>query len=1049
MAVVFYTWNEKNIIRRGGSGPLYRNLMELPAYVRRGFDPSDITKVPAPGEQWMRFKAPQLRINNSPLPDLPKRKYLSLWGGAAEEFTILFPLEMDDAALSLLVDTTALPGIFLGYIGENWEVYLNGKLVRQEMHLSDSANPHETGQIKSRRNWRDVHFPMEKEILVWGTNILAIRIIGDPAYGVTGLYYTSPYYIDDYKIIERRQQNLLPMFLIGIFGFIGVYYLILFISVRKRREIFNLYYSLFSFLLCAYSVTRHGLVNYLIPNSDVSIRLEYLSLFMMIPLLCLFVEELGWRKVTKVSLAYLGVCGFFSVTQLFFCNQYGDDILRIWGVSVLVYFSYVFFYDIIYCFFWNRRRNKPVNGIQKGDGEESYAFLLNILVGSVLVYACGIFDVLDTLFLHNSSSLFLYSIFVFHIGMAFTLSERFRGMYNRLEQSNVILETTVKERTRELEEQTLIAVQANLAKRQFLATMSHEIRTPLNAVIGLSEIELRNDLELKLLNESSRENIAQIHQSGSFLLEVIGDILDISKIEEGKLELVPVEYDTAAMISSIVNINMVRIASKPINFILDIGSDFPAKLTGDELRVKQILNNLLSNAVKYTNEGTIQLAVNSEQLANENILVRFVVRDTGIGIQSGDMGKLFENYVQLDAKTNRSADGTGLGLSIAKNLTTMMGGSIRAESEYGKGSCFTAEITQSIEKNAPSLGEETADALKNLSYTGGRKDDVIAHSWLPHARVLIVDDKPANLLVARGLFKPYGLIMDTASSGQEAIEKAKAANYDLIFMDHMMPEMDGVEAAKIIMGHGVRAPIIALTANALRGMREFYLEHGFHDHLSKPIDSKMLNEVIVKWIGSRDQGVVSSEQRVVNSDEKTMLPDNNIAHCSLLTAHSLLMEEVATQRLEMLNHYSTAFASGRVIDSDYFKQFTVFIESLQTSTNGEIRAQAASLMTAGREEDAYTIRETLPVFYRTMSNYHLAMNNEQDDAGINDILPRVKKAIIDGDTGTAGTLLAAMGQAKLSPESRGLYFSLYDSLVELRTEKALEAIELWEKLHET
>ncbi|MDR0497570.1 MAG: response regulator [Treponema sp.] len=1042
MVVVFYQWNEKNIIRRGGNGPLYRNLMEQPAYVRRGFNHDEITTVPLLGVQWKRFTATQLRIMDSPLSDLPRRTFLSPWGKAAEEFTILFHIEMDNAALSFLAGTgktssgSALPGIFLSYIGENWEIYFNGKLVRSEIHLD------ETSQIKSRRNWRDVYFPMGKDTLVLGTNILAIRILGDPAFGATGLYYSSPYYIDDYQIIEGRQHNFLLITLIGIFGFIGFYYLILFLSVRKREQIFNLYYSIFSFLLCVYSIMRNGIVNSLIPNSDISIRLEFLSLFMMIPMLCFFIEELGRRKVTKISRVYFWVCVFFSVTQIFFCAQYGADVLKLWNASVLIYFSYVFFYDIIYFYFREQRRSR----IHKNTGEaagivvtgnEQESFFLSILIGSVLVYACGIVDILDVQFFHNSIHLFLYSVSVFHIGMAFALSERFRGMYSRLEQSNVILETTVTERTRELKEQTVIAVRANQAKRDFLAAMSHEIRSPLNAVIGLSEIELRSDRELKLLSESSRENIAQIHQSGSFLLEVVGDILDISKIEEGKFELDPAEYDTAEMISGIANICRVRIAVKPVNFVLEIKGDFPAKLIGDELRVKQILNNLLSNAAKYTNEGTIQLTINSEPLTNENVLVCFAVRDTGIGIQTGDMEKLFDNYSQLDSKTNRRTEGTGLGLSIAKNLAELMSGSIRAESEYGKGSVFTAEIIQGIDGsadvtcNAASIGEETAEALRNFNYTGSGKETDIVFSRrvvLSDARVLVVDDKPVNLLVARGLLKPYGLIMDTASSGQEAIEKAKAVSYDLIFMDHMMPEMDGIETLKEIRNEesskNIRqVPIVALTANALRDMREYYLEHGFNDYLSKPIDPKMLNDVLVKWIPGKSNGVAHGK------NNELMFITENFA------------EEVATQRLEMLNHISAAFASRREIDSDYFKQFTDLIKSINTDSG--MKEQADILLTAGQQEDALKIRETLPAFCQTMNN---RKNNEHNATNIDNILLLVKRAILDGDAKNAGILLAELGSLKLDPGSRELYFTLYDSLVELKLEKALDVIHSWERL---
>jgi signal transduction histidine kinase len=689
LGVVLYQLNEQNMVRRGTENRIYRNLMDSPAFVRKGFDESELFKVPDTGGEWVQFKSKPLRIMESPLQNLPKRKYLSPLGTAAEEFTIIIPVEVD-------YEVNEKPGIFLGYIGENWEVYFNGQLVISEMHLNVQ------GKITSRRNWRDVYFPLERNLFVQGTNILAIRIIGDPAYGVTGLYYSAPYYMDEYRHISRQHQNVILLLLCGIFGYTGFYYLMIFFSVLKREEVFNLYYGIFSILLCLYAITGSGIINNIIPNSDIQIRLEYLSLFLSIPTLCIFVEQMGWQKITNISRIFFIFSIVLALTQIFFCNQYGDEVLMIWSVSVLIYFSFVFVYDIVYFYFFELRK--------KNRGRREADTFVSILIGSVIVYACGLWDVLDVLFFYSSLRLFLYSTFVFHIVMAFTLSNRFRGMYNRLEYSKIILEQAVHERTEELAKQTDIAIEASQAKSRFLATMSHEIRTPLNAVIGLSQIELHNNL-----SEKTRSSIMEIHKSGSILLGIINDILDISKIEAGSFALVPVEYESERLINDIVNLNMVRIGSEPIDFVLEISGDFPAALFGDELRVKQILNNILSNAIKYTREGSVTLTIEYKEISKTVFLIRFVVRDTGIGIRSEDMGKLFTDYTQLDAKANRKIEGTGLGLVITKKLVDMMGGNITVQSEYGKGSCFTVEVTQEL-AGTKTIGEETAEKLRNLSY---------------------------------------------------------------------------------------------------------------------------------------------------------------------------------------------------------------------------------------------------------------------------------------------------------------------------------------------
>ena len=345
LALVIYQWNEQIIVWQGKSSPLYRNLMDYPAYVRQGFDLTEIQNIPTDlewqlNETWLRFTSSQLRIRNSPLPNLPKRTFLSPWGNDAEEFTIIIPVELDRAALAYLEGNMQAggpksPGIYLGYIGENWEVYFNGELVQREMHLNES------GQITSRRNWRDVHFPLDASLLNSGTNILAFRILGDPALGLTGLYYASPYYLDDYNLIKGRNWNILEMVLCGIFGYTGLYYLIIFLSVRKKQELYNLYYSIFSILLCVYTFTRIGTVNTLIPNSDISIRMEFTALFMMVPMLSLFIEHFGRQRITKVTWGFLVFYGILSLTQILFCTQYGAEVLMIWSGTVFVYFSSV------------------------------------------------------------------------------------------------------------------------------------------------------------------------------------------------------------------------------------------------------------------------------------------------------------------------------------------------------------------------------------------------------------------------------------------------------------------------------------------------------------------------------------------------------------------------------------------------------------------------------------------------------------------------------------------------------------------------------------
>jgi PAS domain S-box-containing protein len=399
------------------------------------------------------------------------------------------------------------------------------------------------------------------------------------------------------------------------------------------------------------------------------------------------------------------------------------------------------------------------------------------------------------------------------------------------------------------------AMAATEEKSKFFARMSHEMRTPLNAVIGLSEMTL----EAGGLNEEVRGNIEKISNAGTSLLYLVNDILDMSKIEAGKFELVPVVYDTAAMISDTVSQNIVRKGEKPINFILNVDENIPKSLFGDDLRIKQILNNLLSNAFKYTKEGKIEFNAgysfyDEQRDENSSIWLIFSVRDTGIGISPDNINSLFTDYSQMDKNTNRKIEGTGLGLSIARMMAEIMGGSISVESEYGKGSVFTVKLPQKFVADEV-IGPDAVKNLKRFQYRARNRKPRLSRVSLPYARVLVVDDVQTNLDVALGMMKPYRMQIDCATNGQQAVEAVRdeKVRYNTIFMDHMMPGMDGIEATRIIREeigteYAKTVPIIAFTANAMAGSEEMFLGNGFNGFISKPIDLVRLDAAIQQWV---------------------------------------------------------------------------------------------------------------------------------------------------------------------------------------------------------
>ncbi|MDR1947976.1 MAG: response regulator [Spirochaetaceae bacterium] len=406
------------------------------------------------------------------------------------------------------------------------------------------------------------------------------------------------------------------------------------------------------------------------------------------------------------------------------------------------------------------------------------------------------------------------------------------------------------EMTRNLIQAREEALTSTRAKSIFLARMSHEIRTPLNAIIGLADAELG-----KSPAGETGEHLQDILSSGSVLLAIINDLLDISKIESGRLELIPVEYDPLDLLKDCIKMNIIRIGSKPVQLEVDISESLPSRLYGDEVRVKQVLNNILSNACKYTETGKIILRVRCED-KGEDLSLIISVEDSGPGIRKEHLDILFSEYRRLDERTNRNIEGTGLGLSISKKLAELMDGHIGVESTYGKGSVFTVLIRQKITDHRP-VGKAAVLALRD---TENRRESrkgpqAIAYFQKPDTAVLVVDDMLTNLRVAKALLKPYGLAVYTAISGEQAIDIIRAAKtrFELIFMDHMMPGIDGIETVRIIRDeiesdYIKTIPVIALTANAIAGNDKMFLENGFQGFLSKPIDTIKLDAILRTWL---------------------------------------------------------------------------------------------------------------------------------------------------------------------------------------------------------
>lgn len=407
------------------------------------------------------------------------------------------------------------------------------------------------------------------------------------------------------------------------------------------------------------------------------------------------------------------------------------------------------------------------------------------------------------------------------------------------------------------------ANQANEAKSLFLSTMSHDIRTPMNAIIGMNEMIIRDSHEEETLMYAD-----SIRMAGDTLLGIISDILDFSKIEAGKMEIIPVDYGFVSLLNDLVNMVQRRAEEKGLTFELDVDRNIPSVLCGDEIRIKQVITNILSNAVKYTKEGGIVFSISCNKCEDDGdaVILHVSVKDTGIGIKKEDLDKLFVAFERIEEKKNRNIEGTGLGMAIAESFLSMMGSRLCVESEYGKGSVFSFDLKQKVVNPEP-MGEFDAAFKRYLSDRKQYKAKFVA----PKARILVVDDTEVNLKVFVNLLSKTKMQIETADSGDAAITLFKRNYYDVIFLDHMMPDKDGIETIKEMKAcmdtPNKETPVICLTANAVSGMREMYIEAGFNDYLTKPIDTGRLEKMLLKYL---PHNIVEA----VAEDKTSLTPEN-------------------------------------------------------------------------------------------------------------------------------------------------------------------------------
>jgi len=603
-----------------------------------------------------------------------------------------------------------------------------------------------------------------------------------------------------------------------------------------------------------------------------------------------------------------------------------------------------------------------------------------------------------------------------------------RDTYGRLRNMTEELKAAVEE-----------AEAANISKSAFLAKMSHEIRTPMNVILGITEILLQEDK----FDAKTNEELATIYNSCDMLLSIINDILDLSKIEAGKLEVYPDKYELASLIHDAAVLNVMRTGSKPIDFKLDIDENLPTSLVGDELRIKQILSNLLSNAFKYTDSGKIDLSFSVEDNESDDneVMLVFSVADTGHGMTEDELSKMFDEYSRFNLDTNRTIEGTGLGMNITRNLLRLMNGTITVKSEVDKGSIFTVSIPQGNTDSAV-MGSELVEKLQEFKLNGIRQIGKanISYEPMPYGRVLIVDDVESNLFVARGLMAPYELSIETVTSGFLAIEKIKEGNvYDVVFMDHMMPKMDGIEATEVIRDFGYTQPIIALTANAVIGQADIFLSNGFDDFISKPIDIRRLNMLLNKYVRDvQPKEVIEAARQKMKGKFTNILSSTAESRISPQLIEFFMLD--ANRAIQILEDMMNKRES--LNESDY-SLYTTTVHAMKSALANigemDLSSAAKDLEQAGNSNATDTITDQTPLFINSLreviakhalyESYDDGKTRDMDYAYLHDKLSIIRDACDAYDNKTAKETIAELRKKAWPPQIKKLLSTMAEQLL--------------------
>jgi signal transduction histidine kinase/FixJ family two-component response regulator/HPt (histidine-containing phosphotransfer) domain-containing protein len=621
------------------------------------------------------------------------------------------------------------------------------------------------------------------------------------------------------------------------------------------------------------------------------------------------------------------------------------------------------------------------------------------------------------------------------------------------------------ERSQLLETQLATAKAASKAKSEFVSNMSHEIRTPINAVLGLNEMILRESKDDEITRYSR-----DIENAGKSLLSIVNDILDFSKIEAGKLEIIPTNYDLSTSINDLINMISKRAEDKHLKLNTNIDYNIPHLLYGDDVRIKQCCLNLLTNAIKYTNEGSVTFSVTSKKVDYSHVMITVHVVDTGIGIKDKDIPKLFTAFQRIEEERNKTIEGTGLGLNIVQSLLTLMDSRLEVVSMYGEGSDFYFSVLQGVIDWEP-IGDFKETYKKVVENTASYHELFTA----PKAKILVVDDTELNLTVVKGLLKQTKIQVDTVISGYDALEALKKEHYDIVFLDHRMPGMDGIQTFENMLrleeNKSKGVPIIALTANAISGAKEMYLSKGFSDYMTKPIEGKNLEEMILKYLPQDliENVEIKMEDEIMTLDENGEIEANkakaekekfaalkgiNVDDALKYTGGADVLEATLQEFYKNIEKNSDRIQEF-VVEEDW-RNYTILVHALKSSARligaDKLSDDAKYLEKCGDDENvSEIIKKTPPLLelYRSYKENLAPLCAQSEDDSNKEEMPleqyaeavsNIKECIEAFDFDTADQIIAMMKDYKIPEEKKAHFAELAEAISEVDRDKILKIV---------